>query len=87
VNLQEIYLVQKQPAVRAQIAPRGGHKPCLARLPNGDVLATQTVNGEIGLCRSTDQGRSWGPPQGTGFKVGLGGRAAQFGVLRDGPCC
>jgi len=84
VNLQEIYVVHKQAAVRAQISPRGGHKPCLALLPNGDLFATQYANGEICLCRSTDQGMHWGPPQGTGFKSGLGGRAAQFGVLRNG---
>jgi len=84
VNLQEVYVVEKQPAERAQIGPRGGHKPCLARLPNGDLLASQFAHGEITLYRSKDQGLTWGSPQGTGFRVGLGGRAAQFSALRDG---
>ena len=87
VDLQEIYVVQKQAAVRSQISPRGGHKPCLALLPDGDLLATQKTEGRhVALCRSGDQGLTWGPPRrvevpGEGK---LTGRAAMFSALADG---
>ncbi len=87
LELQEIYAVQKQAAVRSQISPRGGHKPCLGLLPDGDLLATQkSASGHIALCRSADQGLTWTAPrevevpdQGT-----LGGRAPMFSALADG---
>ena len=86
VNLQEIYVVQKQGAIRSQISPRGGHKPCFARLPNGDLLATQISNGNVALCRSKDDGFSWGRARDVIIpEVGkLRGRAAQFSALVDG---
>ncbi len=86
VNLQEIYFVQKQAAVRSQISPRGGHKPCMARLPSGDLLATQIFNGSIALCRSKDDGFSWGPPREVVVPGGrrLSGRAPMFAALADG---
>ena len=87
VNLQEIYVVQKQPASRAQISPRGGHKPCIALLPSGDLLATQITSARcIALCRSADNGSSWGPPREivTAAKEKLAGRAPMFSALADG---
>ena len=86
VNLQEIYAVQKQAAVRSQISPRGGHKPCLALLPNGDLLATQITGRHMALCRSRDNGLSWGPPREVVIagKEKLPGRAPMFAALADG---
>ena len=86
LNLQEIYFAEKKPAVRSQISPRGGHRPCLAQLASGELLATQQVNGNIALCRSKDEGFSWGPPREV-VVTGIGnlsGRAAQFAALADG---
>ena len=86
VNLQEIYVVRKQAAVRSQISPPGGQKPCLALLPNGDLLATQVANDNIALCRSKDSGFSWGPPREVVVPGGaqLPGRAPIFSALADG---
>ena len=63
VDLQKFYIVQKQPAIRSQISPPGGQKPCLGRLPNGDLLATQQLQGAIALRRSADAGRTWTVPR------------------------
>ena len=87
LELQEIYVVQKQPAVRSQISSRGGHKPCVALLPGGDLLATQITNGRyVALCRSRDQGLSWEQPQEVAIpgKGKLSGRAPMFSALTDG---
>ena len=86
VDLQKIYIVQKQSAIRAQISPRGGQKPCLGRLPNGDLLATQQLGGVIALCRSTDSGFSWSAPQIVKVpgRENLPGRAPMFSALSDG---
>jgi hypothetical protein len=86
VDLQKMYVLQKQQAIRSQISPPSGQKPCLARLPNGDLLATQQLHGVIALCRSTDNGLSWTPPQLVTVpgKENLPGRAAMFAALWDG---
>ena len=86
VDLQKLYIVQKQPAIRSQISPPGGQKPCLGRLPNGDLLATQQLQGAIALCRSTDNGLSWSAPRHVEVPVvgKLSGRAAMFSALSDG---
>ena len=86
VDLQTMFVVRKQAAIRSQISPRGGQKPCLGRLPNGDLLATQQHRGVIAVCRSKDQGRTWSAPlvvKGPGQEV-LPGRAAVFSALSDG---
>lgn len=92
LDLQEIYLVQKQPAVRAQIA-RGWGKPIIVRLPGGDLLASQYKNlqfernprypqaaEEAALCLSKDGGFSWSNPR----LLGIPGRVTQLSALRDG---
>lgn len=81
LNLQEIYLVEKQPAVRSQIA-RGRGKPIIVRLPGGDLLASQYKDlesqrnpaypqhvSEMALCRSTDEGLSWSEPRCWGWQA------------------
>ena len=86
VDLQKLYVVQKQSVIRSQISPPGGQKPCLGRLPNGDLLATQQLEGAIALCRSRDNGLSWSPPRHVEVP-GLGkltGRAPMFSALSDG---
>ena len=86
VELQEIYTVRTQAAVRSLISPRGGHKPCMALLPNGDLLATQKANEQhIALCRSRDKGLSWVLPREVVISgQQLSGRAAMFSALADG---
>jgi len=86
VELQEVYAVRTQAAVRSQISPRGGHKPCMALFPNGDLLATQKANGQhIALCRFRDKGLSWEPPREVVISgQQLSGRAAMFSALADG---
>ena len=63
LDLQEIFFTEKRPVIRSQIGPRGGHKPCLARLPDGDLTATQLLDGFVALCRSTDGGVTWSRPR------------------------
>ena len=86
VDLQKLYIVQKQPAIRSQISPPSGQKPCLGRLPNGDLLATQQLQGAIALCRSTDNGLTWSPPKHVRVpEIGIvSGRAPMFSALSDG---
>ena len=92
LDLQEIYVVERQRAVRTQIA-RGWGKPIIVRLPGGDLLASQYKNleaqrnpayprfvCETALCRSTDEGLTWSEPR----CLGLPGRVAQFSGLADG---
>jgi hypothetical protein len=92
LNLQEIYVVAKRPAVRSQIA-RGWGKPIIVRLPNGDLLtpAFRSIRAgsnprypsavyEAALCRSKDQGFSWSTPR----LLGIPARVVQFTALRSG---
>ena len=84
LNLQEVYVVEKRPAVRSQIA-RGWGKSIIVRLRNGDLLASAfrsvragsnpgypTAVYEAALCRSKDQGFSWSAPRIAGYS-GSGG--------------
>lgn len=91
LNMQEIYLVEKKAAIRAQIA-RGWGKPIIVRLPSGDLLASQyrdlveqrPINDKVvfdtAICRSTDDGFSWSEPK----LLGLKGKFVQFSCLRSG---
>jgi hypothetical protein len=95
LNLQEIYRVEKQPAVRSQIA-RGWGKPVIVRLRGGDLLASayrrvdkapagpfQTEDRTVfqtALCRSKDEGFSWSEPR----LLGIPGKFVQFTALRSG---
>jgi len=92
VNLQEMYVVEKRPVVRSQIA-RGWGKPVIVMLPNGDLLASQYKNlrlernpkypeadEEAALCRSVDGGLSWSSPR----LLGIPGRLVQLSALKDG---
>ena len=92
LNLQEVYVVEKRPAVRSQIA-RGWGKSIIVRLRNGDLLASAfrsvragsnpgypTAVYEAALCRSKDQGFSWSAPR----LLGIPARVVQFTALRSG---
>lgn len=78
------------PCERIPLGKKGDYKPCLAKLPNGELLivAFDASHVKIGnkfredmlLWRSTDGGRSWSPRT----VVPLLGREPYFSVLKDG---
>ena len=91
LNLQEIYVVRKQAAVRTQIA-RGWGKPIVTRLSTGELLASQYKNlrghpnpaypdavEEAAISHSVDNGLSWSAPR----LLGIPGRVTQFTALKN----
>ena len=74
---------------RVPVGEKGDYKPCVAVLPNGELLLTmfhmnERAEGKVLeqnlLFRSGDGGRTWSDPQ----KLVLLGREPYFTVLRDG---
>lgn len=80
----------KIPCVRIALGKKGDYKPCIAQLPNGELLivAFDASHVKIGngiredmlLWRSKDQGRTWSKRK----VIPLLGREPYFSVLKDG---
>lgn len=77
------------PCQRTSVGKHGDYKPCIARLPGGELLivafdSAKRVDGKIQedmlLWRSTDGGRTWTPRT----VIPLLGREPYFSVLSDG---
>lgn len=77
------------PCERIALGKQGDYKPCIAKLPDGELLvvafdAVKRVSGkkqeDMLLWRSKDGGRSWSPRK----VIPLLGREPYFSVLRDG---
>ncbi len=77
------------PGERIPLGESDDYKPCLARLPDGELLLTafhqhqrdaDKVMEQILFFRSKDGGKTWSPPE----KPDLLGREPYFSVLRDG---
>lgn len=83
-------LPAKIPCSRIALGKKGDYKPCIARLPNGELLivAFDASHVKIGdgfqedmlLWRSSDQGRTWSERK----IIPLLGREPYFSVLKDG---
>ena len=83
-------LPAKIPCSRIVLGKKGDYKPCIAKLPNGELLIVafdashKRINGgfqeDMLLWRSTDQGRTWSSRQ----VIPLLGREPYFSVLKDG---
>ena len=77
--------VSSLPAERTPVGIRADYKPCIARLPDGQLILTgffaEGVPGEyIFIYRSTDVGKTWSERQ----KLDLLGREPYFSMLSDG---
>ncbi len=66
MNLQQIAVLNYQPAIRVQVGPAGCYKGCMVLMPNGDLIATpmnpvaDTKGGHRSLVyRSSDKGLTW----------------------------
>ncbi|NOZ40416.1 MAG: hypothetical protein GXP24_09340, partial [Planctomycetes bacterium] len=78
------------PCARIALGRKGDYKPCLAKLPNGELLIVafdashEKIDGGIRedmlLWRSTDDGRTWSKRE----VIPLLGREPYFSVLKDG---
>ncbi len=93
-NVIEIHnpqkLPEKIPCTRIALGKKGDYKPCIAKLPNGELLivAFDASHVRIGngfredmlLWRSTDEGRTWSERK----VIPLLGREPYFSVLKDG---
>ncbi|MBI2190563.1 MAG: exo-alpha-sialidase [Planctomycetes bacterium] len=84
----KILKVDSLPAERLPLGKQGDYKPCIARLPSGELLVVafdslKKVHGRLQedmlLWRSTDGGRAWSERQ----VLGLLGREPYFSVMRD----
>jgi len=83
-------LPAKIPCTRIPLGKKGDYKPCIAKLPNGELLivAFDASHVKIGdgfredmlLWRSMDQGRTWSERK----VIPLLGREPYFSVLKDG---
>jgi len=83
-------LPAKIPCSRIALGKKGDYKPCLAKLPNGELLIVafdashEKIDGGIRedmlLWRSTDNGRTWSKRE----VIPLLGREPYFSVLKDG---
>lgn len=78
---------------RIAIGSPGDYKPCVARLPDGELLLVAFYSGalekgklreEILLFRSHDDGRTWSGPTNLTSDLGILGREPYLTVLRDG---
>jgi len=78
---------------RVALGAPGDYKPCVAKLPGGDLALVAFVPGqleknkareEILLFRSTDGARTWSGPENLTVKNGLLGREPYFTILSDG---
>ena len=78
---------------RVELGSPGDYKPCVAKLPGGELALVAFVPGqleknkareEILLYRSTDGGRTWSGPENLTIKKGLLGREPYFTILSDG---
>lgn len=91
LDLQQILVVEKKPAVRSQIA-RGWGKPVIVRISNGELLASQYKNlqkdpnprfpgvrEEAAISRSVDEGITWSVPR----LLNIPGRVTQFSALKN----
>ena len=80
VNRQEIAYEEVRSAERVRIGHPGYYKGGLAKLPNGELLATPSYRLSVMVYRSPDGGRSWtflGAP-------GFGGKEQGLTCLADG---
>jgi hypothetical protein len=77
------------PAERISLGEPGDYKPCIARLPDGELWLTafhqqqsegNKVREQTLLFRSTDGGKTWSPPE----RLDLLGREPYLTVLRNG---
>lgn len=83
-------LPAKIPCARIALGRKGDYKPCIAKLPNGELLIVafdashQKIDGgfreDMLLWRSTDNGRTWSKRQ----VIPLLGREPYFSVLKNG---
>jgi len=81
---------------RIKVGDPGDYKPCVAKLPSGELLLTAFFPGafwagpryktreDILLFRSTDEGKSWSGPENLTVAKGLRGREPYFTILADG---
>lgn len=86
---RETFPVERLAAERIPLGVPGDYKPCVARLPDGELLLTafhqhqrdgNRVMEQTLLFRSLDGGKSWSPPE----SLDLLGREPYLSVMRDG---
>lgn len=89
VQNRKLLAADSFPCERIALGEADDYKPCIARLPDGELLLTcfhqhkrdgNRVLEQTLLFRSTDGGRTWNGPE----KLGLLGREPYLSVLSDG---
>lgn len=89
VSQRESFPVERLAAERVPVGVPGDYKPCVARLPDGELLLTafhqhqrdsNKVMEQTLLFRSSDGGKTWSPPE----PLDLLGREPYLSVMRDG---
>jgi len=81
---------------RVKVGEPGDYKPCVAKLPSGELVLTAFFPGtfsagprykareDILLFRSADDGKTWSGPEDLTIDKGLRGREPYFTILSDG---